>query len=70
MLAWAGRAFAVANAHADVQSMADAVCPSNDDDGVAQVLELALSLPADPEAVSRHPEGVAVNPKDPTLRQP
>jgi hypothetical protein len=58
----------VANAHADVQRVADSVCASNDDDGVAQVLELAVSLPADPEAVSLHPEAVAVNPKDPTLR--
>jgi Cof subfamily protein (haloacid dehalogenase superfamily) len=68
MLAWAGRAFAVANAHADVQSMADSVSASNDDDGVAQVLELALSLPADSERVSLHPEGGSINPKDPTLR--
>jgi HAD superfamily hydrolase (TIGR01484 family) len=39
MLAFAGRAFAVANAHPDVLAAADSVCGSNDDDGVAEVLE-------------------------------
>jgi Cof subfamily protein (haloacid dehalogenase superfamily) len=39
MLAWAGRAVAVANAHADVLALADEVTASNDDDGVALVLE-------------------------------
>ncbi|MCO7239522.1 HAD family hydrolase [Aeromicrobium sp. CnD17-E] len=39
MLAWAGRALAVANAHPDVLAVADEVIGSNDDDGVAQVLE-------------------------------
>lgn len=39
MLTWAGRSFAVANAHADVLAMVDEVCASNDEDGVAQVLE-------------------------------
>jgi hydroxymethylpyrimidine pyrophosphatase-like HAD family hydrolase len=39
MIAWAGRSFAVANAHPDVLAAADHVCPSNDEDGVAQVLE-------------------------------
>jgi HAD superfamily hydrolase (TIGR01484 family) len=39
MLAWAGRALAVANAHPDVLAAADEVIGSNDDDGVAQVLE-------------------------------
>ncbi|MDX6365142.1 MAG: hypothetical protein QOK30_218, partial [Nocardioidaceae bacterium] len=33
-----------------------------------QVLELALTLPADSQRVSLHPEGGSVNPKDPTLR--
>jgi HAD superfamily hydrolase (TIGR01484 family) len=39
MLAWAGRAVAVANAHPEVLALADEVTASNDDDGVAQVLE-------------------------------
>jgi Cof subfamily protein (haloacid dehalogenase superfamily) len=39
MLAWAGRAVAVANAHADVIAVADEVTATNDDDGVALVLE-------------------------------
>jgi Cof subfamily protein (haloacid dehalogenase superfamily) len=39
MLSWAGRAVAVANAHPEVLAVADEVCPSNDDDGVAVWLE-------------------------------
>lgn len=39
MLAWAGRSFAVANAHPDVLELADDVVGRNDDDGVAEVLE-------------------------------
>jgi Cof subfamily protein (haloacid dehalogenase superfamily) len=39
MLIWAGRSFGVANAHPDVLAMVDEVCASNDDDGVARVLE-------------------------------
>jgi hypothetical protein len=43
MLAWAGRGIAVANAHAEVLAIADEVTASNDEDGVALVLEqLAL----------------------------
>ncbi|MEO6204609.1 MAG: HAD hydrolase family protein [Mycobacteriales bacterium] len=38
MLAWAGRAYAVANAHPEVLALADEVVPSNDDDGVAETL--------------------------------
>ncbi len=44
MLTWAGTSFAVANAHPDVLAMADHTCPSNDEDGVAQVLESASGL--------------------------
>lgn len=43
MLTWAGRCFGVANAHPDVLDMVDEVCASNDDDGVAQVLETVLA---------------------------
>jgi HAD superfamily hydrolase (TIGR01484 family) len=43
MLTWAGRSYGVANAHPDVLAMVDEVCASNDDDGVAQVLEALLA---------------------------
>ncbi|MDX6308564.1 MAG: hypothetical protein QOI06_1610 [Nocardioidaceae bacterium] len=43
MLRWAGTSYAVANAHPDVLSAADHTCPSNDEDGVASVLETLVS---------------------------
>ncbi|HET7397731.1 MAG TPA: HAD-IIB family hydrolase [Intrasporangium sp.] len=43
MLRWAGVAHAVANAHPDVRAAADRRCASNDDDGVARVLEELLA---------------------------
>jgi len=39
MLAWAGRGVAVANAHPEVMAVVDEVTLSNDEDGVAVVLE-------------------------------
>jgi hydroxymethylpyrimidine pyrophosphatase-like HAD family hydrolase len=39
MLTWAGLGVAVANAHPDVLAAADEVTSSNDDDGVAEVLD-------------------------------
>ncbi|MBW9205515.1 Cof-type HAD-IIB family hydrolase [Mumia sp. zg.B17] len=39
MLRWASRSFAVANAHHDVLDTVDEVVPSNDDDGVAAILD-------------------------------
>ena len=39
MLAWAGRGVAVANAHPDALAVADEITASNDEDGVALVLE-------------------------------
>jgi Cof subfamily protein (haloacid dehalogenase superfamily) len=39
MLSWAGLGVAVANAHPDAVEAADELAASNDDDGVAQVLE-------------------------------
>jgi hydroxymethylpyrimidine pyrophosphatase-like HAD family hydrolase len=42
MLRWAGRGFAVADAHPDVLACADAVVGPHDDDGVATALEEAL----------------------------
>lgn len=45
MLAWAGRGVAVANAHPDVLAAADEVTASNDEDGVALVVERLLRTP-------------------------
>jgi Cof subfamily protein (haloacid dehalogenase superfamily) len=39
MLTWAGRAYAVANAHPDVLAAVDVKIPSNDEDGVAHTIE-------------------------------
>ena len=39
MLAWAGTSYAVANAHPDVLAAVDQVIASNDEDGVAQVID-------------------------------
>ena len=39
MITWAGHGVAVANAHPEVLAIADEVTASNDDDGVARVLE-------------------------------
>ncbi|MFP5220576.1 MAG: Cof-type HAD-IIB family hydrolase [Actinomycetes bacterium] len=39
MLSWAGHAVAVENAHPEVRAVADEVTATNDDDGVARVLE-------------------------------
>jgi hypothetical protein len=43
MLRWAGRSFGVANAHPDVLAIVDEVCPSNEHDGVARVLETLMA---------------------------
>ncbi|MFC0628223.1 HAD family hydrolase [Kribbella deserti] len=43
MLAWAGTSYGMANAHQVVLDRVDVVCPSNDDDGVAVVLEELFS---------------------------
>jgi len=43
MLEWAGRGVAVANAHAEVLAVADEITTSNDEDGVALVLERTLA---------------------------
>lgn len=42
MLAWAGTAYAMANAHPTVLEAAAHVAPANDEDGVAQVLDRVL----------------------------
>ena len=46
MMRWAGTSYAVANAHRDVQAAADHVVASNDEDGVAQVLETLSPTPS------------------------
>jgi hypothetical protein len=43
MLAWAGHSYAVGNAHASVLALAQHRLPSNDDDGVAQLIESILA---------------------------
>ena len=43
MLRWAGRSVAVANAHREVIEIADEVTASNDEAGVARVLERLLA---------------------------
>lgn len=42
MLAWAGHSVAVANAHPEVRAAADEITASNEEDGVARVLERLL----------------------------
>ena len=46
MLAWAGRGYAMANAHPEVLAAAEHKAPSNDEDGVAQIVEQLLADPA------------------------
>ena len=43
LVEWAGYGVAVANAHERVKEAADFVCPSVDEEGVAQVLEAFLA---------------------------
>jgi Cof subfamily protein (haloacid dehalogenase superfamily) len=43
LLEWAGYGVAVANAHSRVLAVADLVCPSVDEEGVAQVIEAYLA---------------------------
>ncbi|QBF46575.1 HAD family hydrolase [Janibacter limosus] len=45
MLTWAGRSFAVANAHPEVLAVATDRAPANDEDGVAVTLERLLARP-------------------------
>ena len=48
LLEWAGYGVAVANAHERVIAVADFVCPSVDEEGVAQVVEALLASPTGP----------------------
>jgi Cof subfamily protein (haloacid dehalogenase superfamily) len=45
MLSWAGTSYAVANAHPQVREATHRTLPSNDDDGVAQLLAELLNQP-------------------------
>jgi Cof subfamily protein (haloacid dehalogenase superfamily) len=47
LLEWAGYGVAVANAHRRVLDVADLVCPSCNDEGVAQVIEALLARSVD-----------------------
>jgi Cof subfamily protein (haloacid dehalogenase superfamily) len=47
LLEWAGYGVAVANAHRRVLDVSDFVCPSADEEGVAQVIEAFLELPSE-----------------------
>ena len=44
LLEWAGYGIAVENAHGRVKAVADWVCPSAQEQGVAQVLEALLAM--------------------------
>jgi Cof subfamily protein (haloacid dehalogenase superfamily) len=55
MLAWAGRAVAVANADPAVLAEVDEVTASNDDDGVALILERLLAAAGAPHARGDRP---------------
>lgn len=59
MIRWAGVGWAVANAHPDVRAVADRLCPSNDEDGVAQALEALLGRSVVPDAGARADAGPA-----------
>ena len=50
LLEWAGYGVAVANAHAKVLAIADFVCPSVDEEGVAQLIEAYLAREASPRS--------------------
>ena len=52
MLAWAGTSYGVANAHQDVLAMVDQVIASNEEDGVAEVIEQLFPGPR-PRAACR-----------------
>jgi hypothetical protein len=52
MLRWAGHGVAVANAHPDLLTAADEVTASNDDAGVARVLERLFGAQAQRSAAA------------------
>jgi HAD superfamily hydrolase (TIGR01484 family) len=56
MFAWAARGVAMANAHDDLKAVADEVTASNDEDGIAVVLERLLDgAAAGPGGADPHP---------------
>jgi HAD superfamily hydrolase (TIGR01484 family) len=54
MLEWAGTSYAMANAHPTVRAAADQVAPTNDDDGVARVIEDLLDSRVSPRRDCGH----------------
>lgn len=46
MFGWAAYGVAMANAHDELKAVADEVTASNDEDGIAEVLERLLAGPA------------------------
>ena len=68
LLAWAGTAVAVANAHPDILAVAAEVTRSNDDDGVAVVLErLLASSPLPRSSNSRSRKRTPGRPRRPEI---
>ncbi|MFI1682905.1 HAD-IIB family hydrolase [Streptomyces sp. NPDC020607] len=71
LLAWAAHGVAVSNAHPELRAMADEVAPSNDEDGVAVVLERLFTptrnpAPALASASARNPAPAPIpTPKTP-----
>jgi Cof subfamily protein (haloacid dehalogenase superfamily) len=55
MLAWAGHSVAVANAHPDVRAAVDEITASNEEDGVALVLERLFGEGIQPPRAPRAP---------------
>ena len=56
MLAWAGRSYAMANGSDDAKDAADAIIPSSNDDGLAEVVEAYLArIPSEPIQARRDP---------------
>ncbi len=55
LLAWASHGVAVANAHPELRAMADEIAPSNEEDGVATVLERLFTPPPTPTPPPKAP---------------
>ncbi|MEU8348737.1 MULTISPECIES: HAD family hydrolase [unclassified Streptomyces] len=68
MLAWAGYAVAMGNAHPELKAAADEVAPGHDDEGVAVVLERILGHRADSGPPSRTSRATGRAPEPPASR--
>ncbi|MFC8451509.1 HAD family hydrolase [Kitasatospora sp. NPDC057223] len=69
MLEWAGHGVAMGNAHAELRRRADETAPSNEEDGVAVVLERLFPPAAGPPATAG-PAGDGPAPARPTADRP